>query len=159
MKDKPLYTIIYPFMSSDLKLAGLAKECFAIIFNFWLYMGQKPVGVSLMTMQEITGGTRPAVIQAILKLEKAGLIAAQKTSGKTTKYDVILPKQTLEEFMNVYARMKLVNSLNPQEYIKNTSTSKASIPQNNKKEKIKSVNTPLKVKPAGEIHTGGLKEA
>lgn len=158
MKDKPLYTIIYPFMSSDLKLAGLAKECFAIIFNFWLYMGQKPVGVSLMTMQEITGGTRPAVIQAILKLEKAGLIAAQKTSGKTTKYDVILPKQTLEEFMNVYAPMKLVNSLNPQEYIKNTSTSKASIPQNNKKEKIKSVYTPLKVKPAGEIHTGGLKE-
>lgn len=159
-KKKGLYTTIYPFMAGVLKLAGLAKECFAVLFNFWLAKGQNPVGVSLTTMQTITGGTRPAVIQAIYKLEKAGLIMASRMPGKKTTYDVILPEQTLAEFLDEYVvGNKPVSTLNPKEYTQITRTSIGIIPVNNKKEKHKSLNTPLKVKNAGEIRTGGLKEA
>lgn len=156
---KGLFTIIYPFMASILNLAGLAKECFAVIFGFWFAKGKNPVGVSLTTLQTITGGTRPAVIQAIYKLEKAGLIRASRMPGKKTTYDVILPEQTLAEFLDEYVDNKPVSTLNPKEYTQITRTSIGIIPVNNKKEKHKSVNTLLKVKNAGEIRTGGLKEA
>lgn len=157
-KKKGLYTTIYPFMAGVLKLAGLAKECFAVIFGFWFAKGQNPVDVSLTTLQIITGGTRPAVIKAIYKLEDAGLILASRIPGKKTTYDVILPKHILEEFTNVYANKKLVSALIPLEYTPRTSAGKISTPQNNKKNKRESVITPLRVKSAGEIHAGGLKE-
>ena len=156
---KGLYTILYPFMACVLNLAGLAKECFAVIFGFWISQGEQPVGVSLTTMQTITGGTRPAVIQAVHKLENAGLILALRTPGKKTIYNVKLPEQTLADFKESYASKKLVNSLNPQEYTPKTSTGTASLPQNNKNATHESVITPLRVKPASEIRTGGLKEA
>lgn len=156
---KGLYTVLYPFMASVLNLAGLAKECFAVIFGFWFAKGKNPVGVSLTTLQTITGGTRPAVIQAIYKLEKAGLIMASRMPGKKTTYDVILPEQTLAEFMNTYTVNRLVSTHISQEYTPKTRTSQTCILLKNKKEKHKSVNTPLRVKHTGEIFTGGLKEA
>ena len=156
---KGLYTILYPFMASVLSLAGLAKECFATIFGFWFAQGQHPVGVSLTTMQTITGGTRPAVIHAIHKLEEAGLILAVRTPGKKTFYDVTIPEQALVEFKELYANNKLVNSFNPKEYTPLTSSSKTSLPQNKRNAKREPVITPLKVKPASEIHSGGLTEA
>lgn len=156
---KGLYTIIYPFMASVLGLAGLAKECFAIIFGFWFSQGQHPVGVSLTTMQTITGGTRPAVVQAVHKLEESGLVLAVRTPGKKTFYDVTIPEQALIEFKELYANCKLVNSFNPKEYTPLTSSSKTSLPQNKRNAKRESVITPLRVKPASEIRTGGLKEA
>lgn len=156
---KGLYTIIYPFMASVLSLAGLAKECFAVIFGLWYSQDQRPIPVSLITLQTITGGTRPAVTHAIHKLEEAGLILAVRTPGKKTIYDVTIPEQTLVEFKELYANNKPVNSFNTKEYTPNTSSSKANLPQIKIKEKPNIVITPLKVKPAGEIRTGGLKEA
>lgn len=158
-KKKGLYTIIYPFMASLLGLAGLAKECFATIFGFWYSQGQNPVGVSLTTMQNITGGTRPAVIHAIHKLEEAGLIVAVRTPGKKTFYDVTIPEQALVEFKELYANNKLVNSFNTKEYTPLTSSSKTGLPQINRNPNREPVITPLKVKPASEIHSGGLTEA
>lgn len=155
---KGLFTIIYPFMASILNLAGLAKECFATIFGFWFSQGQHPVGVSLTTMQTITGGTRPAVVQAIHKLEESKLIIATRTPGKKTVYDVTIPEQALTDFKALYAK-ELVQRLNHQGYTVNTSTSEPTIPRNNIKAKRESVITPLRVKPASEIRTGGLKEA
>lgn len=156
---KGLYTVLYPFMASVLNLAGLAKECFAVIFGFWFAKGQKPVGVSLTTLQIITGGTRPAVIKAIYKLEDAGLILASRIPGKKTTYDVILPKHILMEFTDVYADKKLVSALIPQEYTPSTSSGKTSTPLKIKKTKRESIITPLRVKSAGEIRAGRLKEA
>lgn len=145
-------------MARVLNLAGLAKECFAVIFGFWFALGRTPVGVSLTTMQTITGGTRPAVIQAINKLEKAGLIIASRIPGKKTTYDVILPEQTLAEFMNTYADNRLVSTLISQEYTPITRTGHPSIPLNKKKVKLEPV-SPLRVKTASKIRTGRLKEA
>lgn len=146
-------------MASVLGLAGLAKECFAIIFGFWFSQSQRPVPVSLTTMQTITGGTRPAVILAVHKLEEAGLITASRTPGKKTIYDVKLPEKALADFKELYANKRLVKSINPQEYAPTTSTSSPRLPQNKKNAKSESVITPLRVKPANEIRTGGLKEA
>lgn len=157
-KKKGLYTTIYPFMAGVLKLAGLAKECFAVFFNFWLAKGQNPVGVSLTTLQTITGGTRPAVIQAIRKLENAGLIMGSRIPGKKTTYDVILPEQTLAEFIDVYASNKPVSTLIHQEFSLKTRTGQPSIPLNKKKVKLEPV-SPLRVKTASKIRTGSLKEA
>lgn len=156
---KGLYTILYPFMASILGLAGLAKECFAVIFGFWFSQGQQPIGVSLTTMQIITGGTRPAVILAIHKLEEAGLILAMRTPGKKTIYDVKMPDQALADFKAMYPSSKLVNSFTRQEYASKTSPSKTRIPENKKNANHDLVITPLRVKPASEIHTGGLQEA
>lgn len=153
---KGLYTVLYPFMARGLNLAGLAKECFAVIFGFWFALGRTPVGVSLTTMQTITGGTRPAVIQAINKLEKAGLITASRIPGKKTTYDVILPEQTLAEFIDVYA--KPVSTLIHQEFSLKTRTGQPSIPLYKKKVKLEPV-SPLRVKTASKIRTGSLKEA
>ncbi len=158
MEQKCLYTIIYPFMSGVLRLSGLTKECFATIFNFWLFQGQHPVRVSLTTMQATTGGTRPAIIQAVHKLENAGLILASRAPGKKTTYDVILPKQILTEFANIYMCTKLVNTLYPQRYTPKTSASTTRIPHNIKKTKNE-INCPLRVKSGADIHTGGLNEA
>lgn len=155
---KGLFTILYPFMA-QLGLAGLAKECFATIFGFWYSQGQHPVGVSLTTMQTITGGTRPAVIQAINKLEKAGLIIGSRIPGKKTIYDVKLPEQTMAEFKELYAGKRAVNTLNHQEYSPKTSTSPPNLPRNNKNPKREPYNTPLKVRTTDGINTGGLKEA
>lgn len=157
-KKKGLYTIIYPFMASLLGLAGLAKECFATIFGFWYSQGQNPVGVSLTTMQNITGGTRPAVIHAIHKLEESGLIVAERTPGKKTVYHVTIPEQALTDFKALYTN-ELVQRINHQGYSEHTSTSKPTIPRNKTNKTHESVITPLRVKPASEIRTGGLKEA
>lgn len=159
MHRKGLYTIIYPFMASVLCLSGLTKECFAIIFGFWLSQGQKPVGVSLTTMQTITGGTRPAIINAVHKLEEAGLILAERTPGKKTIYDVTIPEQALIEFMDLYANSKLIKLFNSKEYTPLTSTSKTRLPQNKKNAKCESIITPLKVRSDGKISSGGLREA
>lgn len=156
---KGLYTIIYPFMASVLYLSGLTKECFAIIFGFWFSQGQKPVCVSLTTMQTITGGTRPAIINAVHKLEEAGLIIAERTPGKKTIYDVTIPEQALIEFMDLYANSKLIKLFNSKEYTPLTSTSKTRLPQNKKNARCESKIMPLKVKPASEIRAEGLKEA
>lgn len=155
---KGLYTIIYPFMASVLGLAGLAKECFATVFGFWFSQGQNPVGVSLTTMQTITGGTRSAVVQAVHKLEESKLLVATRTPGKKTVYDVTIPEQVLTDFKALYANA-LVKQFNQQEYSQHTRTSEPTIPRNNKKAKLEPVITPLRVKPASEIRTGGLKEA
>lgn len=155
---KGLYTILYPFMASALNLTGLAKECFAVIFGFWFSLGQHPVGVSLTTMQTITGGTRSAVVQAIHKLEEFKLIVAIRTRGKKTLYDVTISEQSLTDFKALYAN-ELVHPFIHQGYYEHTSTNAVSIPQNNRKGKRESVITPLKVKPASEIHIGGLEEA
>ena len=155
---KGLYTIIYPFMASVLSLAGLAKECFAVIFGFWFSQGQSPVGVSLTTMQTITGGTRAAVVQAVHKLEESKLIVATRKPGKKTVYDVTIPEQALTDFKTLYAN-ELVQRINRQGYSERTSTSVPTLLRNNIKSKYESVITPLRVKPASEIRTGGLKEA
>ncbi len=145
-------------MAKSLNLAGLAKECFAVIFGFWLSQGQKPVSVSLTTMQTITGGTRPAVVQAVHKLEEFKLLVALRRPRKKTKYDVIIPEQVLADFKALYAT-GLVKQLNHEGCSRNTSTSVPTLLRNNIKTKHKSVITPLKVKTASEIRTGGLKEA
>lgn len=158
---KGLYTVLYPFMSSGvLNLSGLAKECFAVIFGFWFSQGQIPVSVSLTTMQTITGGTRSAVVRALYRLENSGLIMASRIPGKKTTYNVILPKQTLAEFIDVYADNKPVSALIHQEYTQETRTGQPSIPLNNKKVKLESVSSPSPLRvTAGEIRTGGLREA
>lgn len=155
---KGLYTIIYPFMASALGLVGLAKECFATIFGFWFSQDRNPVGVSLTTMQTITGGTRSAVVQAIHKLEESQYIIATRKPGKKTVYDVTIPDQVLMDFKTLYT-CELVKQFNHQGYSKRTSTSKPIIPRNKINAKHDPIITPLKVKPAGEIHGGGLKEA
>lgn len=146
-------------MSKVLNLAGLAKECFAVIFCFWYNQEQHPVTVSLTTMQTITGGTRPAVVQAVHRLEVDGLIVAERTPGKMTTYNVVIPQHVLAEFKSLYPQNKPVKMFNPQEVIPLTSTSHPRIPQNKNNVKCKPDITSLKVKAVGEIRTGGLKEA
>lgn len=154
---KGLFTILYPFMA-QLGLAGLAKECFATIFGFWYSQGQHPVGVSLTTMQTITGGTRSAVVHAVHKLEESTLIVSTRKPGKKTVYHVTIPEQALTDFKALYTN-ELVQRINHQGYSERTSTSVPTLPRNNIKAKNESVITPLRVKPASEIRTGGLKEA
>lgn len=157
MKNKGLYTTIYPFMASVLGLSGLAKECFATIFGFWFSQDEHPVGVSLTTMQTITGGTRSAIVQAIHKLEESKLLVPIRTPGQKTMYDVAIPEQVLTDFKSLYTNA-LVKHNNHLKYSMHTRASEPTIPRNNIKAIHESVITPLKVKPASEIRTGGLKE-
>jgi len=156
---KGLFTVIYPFMAFALNLTGLAKECFAVIFNFWISQGQKPVSVSLTTMQTITGGTRPAVVQAVHKLEKYKFLIAMRTPGKRTVYEVTIPEQVLTDFMQLYAPHEPVKEVTPLEYLQLTGPGKTCLLQNKKKAKCEPIISPLKVRPVGEIRSGGLKEA
>lgn len=155
---KGLFTIIYPFMHSDLHLTGLAKECFAVIFGFWFFQGEHPVGVSLTIMQTLTGGTRSSVVQAIHKLEESQYIAAHRQTTKKTMYVVTISEQVLANFKSIYDN-SLVLPLNHQRYSEHTSASPPTTRQNKIKDKYKSDITPLRVKNAREINTGGLKEA
>ena len=156
---KGLYTVIYPFMARELKLSGLAKECFAILFGFWFSQGPETVSVSLTPMQIITGGTRPAIVMAVKKLEEIGIVRAERMPGKKTCYDIKLADQTLTNFKELYLKQKLVNSFTPQEFIPITSACNNNLPHKIRNMKYETVTSPLKVRAANEIHSGGLTEA
>lgn len=151
-----LYTILYPFMSSDLGLFGYDKEVFAVIFNFWLHSGEKPVRASLSTIQKIIGGSRPTILRAVNALIEGQLISPDKHPGRPTMYSVTIPSEILTEFKNTY-RKKQVQSVNQQEFSYKTTTSAAAKPQ--KYTKGKCNNTTLRVGKKEEVITGGLPEA
>lgn len=157
-KTKALFTILYPFMSSVLELAGLAKECFAVIFGFWIAQGERPVSASITIMQAITGGSRPAIVKAIRHLNELGLIQSVKIPGKRTLYTVVIAPSVLEEFMASYPNA-LVKRVNHNELTPNNSAGQGTKPQKKSNPKREPYNTPLKVRTTDGINTGGLKEA
>lgn len=132
-----LYTVLYSFMASELGLKGLVKEVFAIIFGFWLETNKTAAWVSLTTMQKITGGTRPAVVNAIKALESRGFIRTIRSPGKCSQYSITIPQAIIDDFEATFhilgksANRIPVKSSNPQGLIGNTSSSKIFIPQNN----------------------------
>lgn len=85
-----LFATLYPFMTHDLQLRGAERDAFAVIFGFWA-QSRKPVQVSLTTIQEISGATRPTIVAAILRLKKRGLLEIIKCRGKMNTYNIILP--------------------------------------------------------------------
>ena len=153
-----MYTVLYPFMASVLNLAGLAKECFAVIFGFWIAQGERPISASIIIMQAITGGSRPAIIKAIRFLKEQGMIQAEKVPGKRTMYIISIDPKIIGEFKETYPSA-LVKRTNPHELTPDNSTGKVSTSQNKSNPKREtSYNTPLRVRMAGEINKGGLKE-
>ena len=106
-----LFTILYSFISSDLGLEGLAKEVFAIIFGFWLDANRTKAWVSLKTMGAITGGSRPAIIEAIKLLERKGHIAIDRSHGKHSLYSVTIDADIMKGFDATYSA-EVVRSLN-----------------------------------------------
>lgn len=157
-KNKALFTILYPFMSGVLHLTGLAKECFAVIYGFWIAQEERPISASITIMQAITGGSRPSIIKAIRYLKEQGIIQAEKIPGKRTLYKVSIDPQIIGEFKETYPSA-LVKRANHNELTLDNSTSKTSKPQNKRNPKCEPYNTPLKVRSSGGINTGGMKEA
>ena len=85
-----LYTIIYDFMWRDLRLRGVEKEVFAVIYGFWK-KGKAAVEVPVKTVMDITGLSRTAVLMAKRNLLGKKLIAAHETRGKPSRYVVLIP--------------------------------------------------------------------
>ena len=157
MNKRILYTIIYPFMSSKLGLSGYEKEAFAVIFNFWLKAGEKPVRASLTVIQRITGGTRPSITRAIAALLEKNLISAEKQPGKPTLYTVKISPEVLNHFKATY-KQKPVMSVNQRQLNCLTTTGSVGEPRNKLNGMCK-IDTTLHVKKQDEITTGGLPEA
>ena len=157
-KVKALFTILYPFMSEVLNLAGLAKECFAVIFGFWLAQGERPISASISIMQAITGGTRPAIVTAIRHLKEEGFIQAKTIPGKRTLYQVSIDRKIIDDFKAMYPNTLPVKHVNPHELTLKNSTRKETKPHNINKPKLESYYTPLKVRTNKDIYTGYLKE-
>lgn len=106
-----LYTILYSFISTELGLEGLAKEVFAIIFGFWLDANRTTAWVSLTTMGTITGGSRPAIVEAVKLLEHKGYIAIDRSPGKHSLYSVTIDAGIMKDFDDTYSA-EVVRSLN-----------------------------------------------
>lgn len=106
-----LYTVIYSFFSATLGLSGLAKETFAVIFSFWLNAKRNAVEISLTVFQNITGGSRPAIVAAIKLLEDRQYINISRTKGLRSRYYVTIDPQILDEFDVAFSE-KVVNSVN-----------------------------------------------
>ena len=97
-----LFTVIYAFMATELGLKGLALGVFASIFNFWVNANYSETWVSITTMQKMTGGSRPAVVKAIQRLERRGLICTCRNPGKRSTYMVTISPDLLSEFKNTF---------------------------------------------------------
>lgn len=77
MNDKTHYKI-YPWMSSKLKLKGLKKEVFAVIYGFSSSKEKGCYYGGLSGLERVTGGTRTSVSSALKYLEKNNLILKSK---------------------------------------------------------------------------------
>ena len=152
-----MYTVLYPFMTKQLGLRGYTKETFAVIFNFWLYNGDRPTRASLSLIQSITGASRPTIVRAIADLIEMNYISAERVPGKHTVYAVIIPAEILSDFIITYQR-KLVNQVDYCWLNKLTGGSLTVKPQ--KKRNNKHINnSTLRVRQANEYFTDNLIEA
>lgn len=98
--SKELFTVIYSFMGCQLNLSGITKEVFSFIFGLWLKK-QAPVYASITTLMNLTGAARSSVQLAIKNLQIKGFIAANKTPGKRTMYDISIPQKDLIEILSI----------------------------------------------------------
>ena len=89
---------IYAFMMLDLGLKGVVRDVFAAIFRFWYNAGMAPVEVPFNNLRKITGASRPAIANAIAKLEEKEFLSVQKSPGKRSKYNVHLSEPMLRDF-------------------------------------------------------------
>lgn len=147
---------MFPFMATTLGLRGYAKEIFALIFNFWIAAGEKPVHASLSVLQRITGGTRPTVVKAIQFLEEQGFVKAEKHKGKFTMYDISIDSSIVTEFKSTY-HSSLGKEINQMRLNFNTGSGQNALPQK-LKEYGKKTDTTLRVRERNQINTGGLPE-
>ena len=85
-----MYTILYAFMASKLRLHGAAKEVFAVIFGFWRKKKQ-PVEIANSVIQNITGFSHATIIEAKNQLVSQKLILVKEIRGKPSMYEVVLP--------------------------------------------------------------------
>lgn len=98
-------------MVSKLGLRGLAKEIFAIIFGFWLSAKRSSTLIPISRMRAITGGSNPAIIEAIKNLEHKGYISVSRTSGQFSSYTVTLDASIIQDFEATFSK-PVINSLN-----------------------------------------------
>lgn len=120
-----LFTIIYSFMASRLKLRGAAKEVFSVIFGFW-QAKKEPVTVSNRIIHAITGLSHAAIVKSKNLLIERNLIRVHEIRGKPSAYEVVLP----EDGSVVWTRPQ--NNSDPS-IIK---TGAGAIPQNIKSNKV-----------------------
>ena len=146
---KKYFTIIYSFMSADLRLRANEMIIFSIIFNFWFHI-KKPVAISFSRMQKISGATRKTVISAVQALEDLQLITVNRRDGQTNCYAVTIDQKILAEFASTY---RPVEYLHRGQSKFETSTSGKTQPQNNNIINLKE-STPN----TNYVIAGGLRE-
>lgn len=157
-----LFTIVYSFIPMVLGLKGLAKDIFAVIFGFWLQSNRTQTWVSISTMQKITGGSKPAVMEAIRQLEKKNYIKVKREPGKLSLYDVSINETILQEFDATYTNQPVkslaqqpVRSLTQHQESELTTARKVTYPQKNMNNNR---NTSSIIKNGDKINYSGLSE-
>ena len=112
------YTVL-DFMVSDLKLKGLQKDIYAIIYGFC--MADKPYTGGLGYLADWTQSTKQGVIKALKELKEKGLIETRERYENGVKFvDYYAPKfngikQSLMGYsteFNEGIKLSLTNNIN-----------------------------------------------
>lgn len=102
IQTQKLFTTLYPFFWQDLRLSGVPKEVFAVIFNFWVNSGNNAVIAPVKTIRAIIGASRSRILDAIRKLEQKGVIIAYRVPGKNTRYGVEIDEEIMRKWYKTY---------------------------------------------------------
>lgn len=109
------FTIIFGFMARLLHLDGYSKQIYAVIFGFWIRI-RKPVYVPYSVIRRITGATDPTISECIKRLERDGVISAERKSGTRTKYVIVLTDDIWKAYLEDSGQddpLKITEELSP----------------------------------------------
>ena len=85
---KPFF-MIYQFYVEDMKLHGVNRDVFSILFGKCCYSKNGIADCSLTEMSKLSGWSRQAIQTAVKYLEKHGLISRDHPAGKRTTYTLL----------------------------------------------------------------------
>ena len=93
--NKDNFYTVYYWMSTELKLSGVEKDLYALIYGYYKNY-DKECFYSYSQLAEITGTYINRVIRALEKLSSEGLIEIQKKSNGKNYYSIVedrLPRE------------------------------------------------------------------
>lgn len=89
--NKENFYTVYYWMSTELKLSGVEKDLYALIYGYYKNNG-KECFYSYSQLAEITGTYKNRVIRALDKLSNDGLIEIQKKPNGKNYYRIVPDK-------------------------------------------------------------------
>ncbi len=86
INEENYYTVYY-WMSTELKLSGVEKDLYALIYGYYKN-NDKECYYSYAQLSQITGSYRNKVIRALKKLSGDGLITIHKKENGKNYYSI-----------------------------------------------------------------------